>query len=105
MDDPTEPMCPVEPATGEQPYPITVPADDHPIAVVLDFVNPLRPFRYPFGDAARFDEAGGIMPRGGYAPQHGGGLIPETCAGVDSDGTNLRNSSQLVGIVHPLLAG
>jgi hypothetical protein len=70
--------------TREQPYPITVPADDHAIAVVLDFVNPL--VGHPFGDRGQtgLDETGGIMPRGGDAPQHCGGLIPESTARVES---------------------
>src|ERR671913_610836 len=36
-------------------------------------------------DTAGFDRPGRVMPRGGYAPQHGGGLIPETGVEVESE--------------------
>ena len=38
-------VAPVVTAAGEQAHANAAPADDQPIAVVLDFVNPLRPYR------------------------------------------------------------
>jgi hypothetical protein len=80
VGDPAEAVRPIEPAAGEQTHPTALAPDDHPIAVVLDFMNPLRPFRRlrPACGQAGLDETRGVLPRGGYAPQH--------CAGTDSRG-------------------
>jgi hypothetical protein len=58
-------VAPVVAAAGEEAHANAAPADDQPIAVVLDFVNPLRPYRDLIGARrdAGLDEAHGAAHR------------------------------------------
>ena len=52
LGDQREPIGPVVPVAGPQPNTLAFALHDHPVAVVLDFVEPLRTIRN-LGPAAR----------------------------------------------------
>jgi len=61
VNDGRKAVGPVMAVAREAPDPRAIPAHHQPVAVVLDFVNPRWPGRWPrhFRRQARFDKAGG----------------------------------------------
>ena len=72
VHDPWHPISVVIAAPGEDANPIAFTPADKPVAVVLDFVDPLRAGRHGLaeGRQARLDEAGGVTDGSGRAPEH-----------------------------------